>query len=172
MAMTQLTQTELKGLFHYNPETGIFIRLTNQAPIARKGGIAGTKTKAGYIRISINYKKYFAHRLAWLYMTGAWPANEIDHENHIKDDNRWDNIRDETHAENMKNQSIGKNNSSGIAGVSWFQKLKAWRANIGINGKDKCLIQSKDFFEACCVRKSAENKHGFHENHGTFISIK
>ncbi|MFW4291481.1 HNH endonuclease [Salmonella enterica subsp. enterica serovar Paratyphi C] len=46
----------------------------------------------GYIRIYINKKWYLAHRLAWLYVTGKWPINVIDHINRNKADNRFINL--------------------------------------------------------------------------------
>lgn len=48
---------------------------------------------------------YKASRLAWLYMTGEWPKYEMDHINHVKDDNRWVNLRDVTPAENCANRT-------------------------------------------------------------------
>src|ERR1700730_16891152 len=48
---------------------------------ARVGGTAGGSRPDGYLRIGIGYQRYLAHRLAWLYMTGAWPKKAIDHIN-------------------------------------------------------------------------------------------
>lgn len=75
----QLTSETLKELLHYNPETGIFTWAKNAGQRAQVGRIAGSRTPSGYIKISLSRKLYAAHRLAWLYMTGSWPENEIDH---------------------------------------------------------------------------------------------
>ena len=161
-----ITQKELKEIFSYNPDTGLLIRNKTTSPAHKKGDVAGGVTSFGYVRVQIKNKKYMAHRLAWLYMTGEWPRDEIDHIDHIKTNNKWDNLRNVTHRENMLNQSIGKNNKSGVTGVSWNKYERLWIAQICINRKDKILARTNDLFECCCVRKSHENKFGFHKNHG------
>lgn len=112
-----LSKDRLKELFNYNPETGLFTR-TISASHAKKGSIAGTKFR-GYLCISVDGKEYMAHRLAWLYMTGKFPENHIDHINTNKADNRFCNLRDATLKVN--NQNIRKatiRNKCGILGVS------------------------------------------------------
>lgn len=161
----RITQSELKELLHYNPETGVFTRIVNRSQNARKDDITGFK-QLGYLSVKINGKQYLLHRLAWLYITGEWPTEDIDHVDHIRDNNRWNNLREVSRAENLKNQSMRKSNSSGITGVSWDKSRNRWKIQINLNGIRKTLARSKDFFESCCIRKSSENKYGFHENHG------
>jgi len=161
-----LTQSELKELLNYNPETGVFtwvkkIRTVSAGDIA--GGIMGDQK---YVRISINGKKYLGHRLAWLYMTGEWPKHQVDHINHVRSDNRWINLREATNQENQKNASKRKDNKSGLTGVHWVKKECKWIAIIQVNKKPKCLGLHEDKFEAFCARLSANNKYGFHANHG------
>ncbi len=98
-------------------------------------------------------------------MTGKWPK-EIDHINHKRSDNRWANLRETLENENYKNKSLMSNNSSGVHGVSWNKKDKVWTAMIGVCKKVIYLGSSKDKFEAICCRMSANNKYGFHRNHG------
>lgn len=81
-----LTQAKLKSLINYNPVTGEFSR----AGYAK----CGTLTYQGYLAIQVAGKRYYAHRLAWFYMTGKWPEDEIDHKNRIRNDNRWENLRE------------------------------------------------------------------------------
>lgn len=128
--------------------------------------MAGYINVSGYIAISIDSKKYLAHRLAWLYMTGEWPENQTDHIDHVRDNNKWDNLRKATNQENLKNQSIRKNNESGITGVCWHKTANKWMAYINLSEGSKYLGIFTDWFEAACARKSADNKYGFHENHG------
>ena len=161
-----ITQSELKEMLHYNPETGIFTRLISVAPNARAGDIAGCNTSVGYISIYVKNKKYAAHRLAWLYMTGEFPKHGTDHINHIKDDNRFVNLREATQRENCKNQSMRIDNTSGVTGVFWRKDVNKWRARIEVNQDTVCLGSHVDKFEAICARMSANNKYGFHENHG------
>lgn len=131
------------------------------------GDIAGCLHKGtGYIGVTINGKNHQAHRLAWLYMTGKWPKHHIDHDDHIRCNNKWDNLNAATSQENNKNRSKMKNNTSGVTGVSWFKAGKKWHAQITVGKKKKHLGFFTDKLEAVCARKSAEIKHGFHQNHG------
>ena len=125
-----ITQSELKEVLEYNPDTGVFIRVKSNSPSVKVGDVAGSYDYKGYIAIKINYKLYKAHRLAWLNMTGKFPENFIDHINHIKDDNRWVNLRDATGSQNQANQAKNKNNKSGYKGVTWNKKNKKWCATI------------------------------------------
>ena len=162
-----INQSELKRLFHYDPETGLFTRLVKTATWVNIGDIAGTVHSYGYICMGIHGRVYTAHRLVWLYVTGKWPKEQIDHINHDRADNRWVNLREATHRENNKNRGMYKTNASGICGVNMDNASGKWKAQINIKGKRKHLCSSDDFFEAVCARKSAENKFGFHPNHGT-----
>lgn len=128
-----LAQSLIKSLLHYDPETGAFLWLKHYWK-HRVGKRAEGKNDRNYLRICINNKVYYAHQLAWLYMTGEWPKDEIDHINTIKNDNRWKNLRDATHQVNVQNRQKAKsNNSTGMLGVS--RHKKNFRASIGVNRK-------------------------------------
>lgn len=102
-----VTHERLRELLHYDPETGIFTRLKTLGA----GGIgkpAGCPNNAGYLRIMIDGESYLAHRLAWFYMTGAWPIEEIDHQNSTPLDNRWLNLREASRRDNNVNRRIAK----------------------------------------------------------------
>ncbi len=161
-----INQKELKRQLRYDPSTGIFTRLVSRNKSVKVGDVAGGINGDGYIQIRINSKQYKAHRLAWLYMTGEWPKHHIDHDDHIRCNNAWDNLFDVTHQENNKNASKRKDNASGVTGVFWHKVANKWKAQIKIDGKHNPLGLHRDKFEAICARKSAEIKHGFHPNHG------
>ena len=161
-----ITQSELKKLLHYNPKTGVFTRIISTNRSVKIGDVAGSKDRRGYIAVWIMGKSCMAHRLAWLYMSGSWPKNEIDHENHVRDDNRIINLREATRLENNKNASKRKDNTSGVCGIHWSERDKRWYAQVSVKGKRMFLGCFKDKFGAMCARKSADNKYGFHENHG------
>lgn len=93
---------------------------------------------------------HYNHRLAFLYMTGRFPKDEIDHINHIKDDNRWCNLRECTRSKNMMNSLRYKNNKSGYKGVSWHGKIGRWRSQIRIN------FQNKDLGHFNCKHEAAK----------------
>ena len=122
----ELTQAHLKELLHYDPETGHFTWLGSRGP-TRTGSRAGSLHSRGYICIQVDRKIYKAHRLAFLYMKNQIPT-EVDHINRIKSDNRWVNLRPATHQENMGNQGIRVNNTSGYNGVSWHKLTSKWMA--------------------------------------------
>lgn len=111
-----LTQECLRTCLHYDPETGVFRNLIDRGS-AKAGAISGYKNSYGYIKIYIKGKDYSAHRLAWLYITGAFPTKDIDHKNLNPSDNRFSNLRlaDESH--NSANSTVRKTNKLGIKGV-------------------------------------------------------
>jgi hypothetical protein len=161
-----LSQRELKSFVAYDEDSGEFIRLKTTSSNAVKGEVAGYKDVKGYIRIRIKGKQYFAHSLAWLYAYGYFPKGEIDHIDHKRNNNSLSNLRDVTNQENQKNASLRKDNSSGVTGVNPDNGKGLWVAQIKVNKKKVVLGYFTDKFEAICARMSANNKYGFHENHG------
>lgn len=135
MANCELTQTYLKELLDYSPDTGFFrwkVALTNSIKI---GMVAGGNHRKGYGVIVINKKAYLSHRLAWLYMTGSFPIDCLDHINRNRYDNRFINLRLATRALNTQNRAIGKNNKTGFLGVSYRKDSGKYRAEIDLNKK-------------------------------------
>ena len=160
-----LTQKQLKEKLHYNPDTGLFRKICKTKWYLPRIEFLGVVDDGGYLIITINKKKHRSHRLAFLYMTGNWPA-QIDHINHNRTDNRWVNLRNVTHTENQRNRTINKNNKSGVTGVHKCKSAKKWRAKIKSKGLDIHLGYFDDKFEAICARKSADRRYGYHSNHG------
>lgn len=135
-----LTQEELKKYLHYNPDTGIFTWVNRcKYGGVKAGDIAGYQDKFGYCRIKLNNKNYRSHRLAWLYMTGLFPVDMIDHINSIKNDNRFINLREASNQENHFNVPKRRDNTSGYKGVSWHKGSNRWQANATIDKKYKHL---------------------------------
>jgi hypothetical protein len=85
--------------------------------------VAGCLQHNGYRHIGVLGKVYSAHRLAFLYMTGKFPLDEVDHKNHERSDNRWSNLREVTRLENSRNRSMHLNNKSGFSGVCWKKRV-------------------------------------------------
>lgn len=113
-----LTQADLKHRLSYDPCTGIFIWINPPAIRSEKKGlVAGFVGKCGYVKIKINGALHSAHRLAWLYMMGKWPPEDVDHINLNKSDNRWENLRAATPTQNRQNRGIPKRNKTGFLGV-------------------------------------------------------
>lgn len=149
-----ITQKKLKSILVYCSDTGIFTW------IKRNGRAAGSYDD-GYVRIKIGGKKYYAHRLAWIYAYGSLPDLAIDHINRDRSDNRIHNLRDVSVSENLKNKSTYKTNKSGVDGVHWCKTNKRWVARIGVNGKKLVLGKFIYKFNAICARKSAENYYKY-----------
>lgn len=124
-----------------------------------------------YKRVSVGGKRYFVHRLIWFMERGEWPKNEIDHINGNGLDNRIENLRSVDRLENGKNQRKNTRNKSGCVGVMWDKKANKWRGQIKVKGKCIHLGVNIDWFEVVCLRKRAEIKYGFHENHGEIRAL-
>lgn len=170
MTKQTLTHSRLIYLLSYNADTGVFTwNDTEHRVIA--GSVAGfTHNVKGYRFITIDGVWYREHRLAFLYMTGEFPPDQVDHINHIRHDNRWVNLRLCSNKENHKNQKLSKSNKSGVYGVQFVTKTGRWRSFITIQRKNIHLYSGYDLFQACCARKSAENKYGYHKNHGSIVA--
>lgn len=174
---TEITPALVREFFNYDPNTGVLTwRERDRKWFTTAGSCkswnnryagrpAGNQNARGYIQCRLAGKLYYAHRLAWLYTYGEWP-DTIDHINGMTADNRASNLRNITQRENVKNLAQLAANTSGVTGVSWSRAKQTWLAMISVSGKNKYLGRSKDFFEAVCLRKSAENVYGFHRNHG------
>lgn len=132
------TQSQVKKLLEYNPDTGLFTCKIKRMRLD-PGMIAGGKRKDGYVVIYLQGKQYYAHRLAWLYMTGKFPKEDLDHINMNPSDNRWINLREASRSQNNYNRKVQRNNKIGYKGVYKHRenqyKATAWinkkRTNIG-----------------------------------------
>lgn len=125
---------------------------------------AGSIKQDGYLHVRIFGKSCLGHRLIWAWTTGRWPQECIDHINHDRVDNRWENLRSVAVWENSRNMSISKLNKSGVNGVTW--KGNKWRAQIRADGRVIYLGSFDEKDEAAAARKLAEIKYGYHPNHG------
>jgi hypothetical protein len=159
-----LTAGQLRAVLVYYPASGLFFWRDRPdiRPSANSGfrdTVAGTTRKNGYIGICINGQQRFAHRLAWLYVHGRWPAAEIDHINEDRSDNRIANLREATHGQNNTRARARKDNRSGVLGV--FKCGNRWQAQIMHNGAKYHLGVHATIEEAKAARdKAAKHLHG------------
>ncbi len=119
-ARPDLTREQCASLLHYDPENGcIAWKVDRRGRWGIKAGmVAGYIDGEGYRRVRIGLKNHAAHRLAFLLMTGAWPAGVVDHMNGDRTDNRWSNLRDVSNTENLQNlRAPYANNRAGFLGV-------------------------------------------------------
>jgi hypothetical protein len=156
-----ITYKRLIELFHYDPYTGIFYRKKLTSNFVKINSKVGTKNCYGYIQMYVDRKLYRAHRLAWLYMMGVMPKNDIDHINRIRDDNRFLNLREANKKENAYNTKVNSTNTTGFKGVSKANKDGKYPANIRINGKVTFLgLFSNPLDASIAYKNKAKEIHG------------
>lgn len=134
-----ITQAGARAWFDYDEETGVFRWKKMACRRFPVGRIAGTKRPNGYMKIGLGGEEMFSHRLAWLYVNGEWPPDQIDHINGIRDDNRIANLRLATNSQNHQNMSASTSNTSGHKGVIFSKQKNRWQARIKVNGHTRHL---------------------------------
>ncbi len=131
-----LTHARLLEVLRYNRRTGVFVWRLRLAQRIQVGDIAGCKDDI-YGRIRIDGRLYYAHRLAWFYVTGAWPRHRIDHK--TSPSNRFTNLRDVTTRTNNENQRRApKHSKTGLIGAHLLPDGR-YKSQIKVAGKNKHL---------------------------------
>jgi hypothetical protein len=141
-----------RQLLDYNPETGVLTWKARTPDMFKDGKrpkewrcrnwnskcagkVAGCDRGDGYWVLRIDDILHFRHRIAWLIKTGDWPSDEIDHRDGVDKGDVISNLRPATHAENMQNARMKRNNKSGFIGVSWSKAASKWGARINFQGR-------------------------------------
>ena len=158
------SQGLLHQIYNYDATTGI---LTYKRDFHRraKGADPTSSTNNGYLVVTLD-KTYLAHRIIWLMQTGRFPEF-VDHINHDRTDNRWDNLRDASVQTNAENKSVNQNNTTGYLGVSQIKSTGRYRASLTRDRKQIHLGVFDTAEEAHQARQAANEAYGFHANHGT-----
>lgn len=156
---TEMSADYLRAILDYDPKSGHLRWRKNNK-------IAGWTDDLGYIHVRIGRTKlYLAHRLAWLHFHGAWPAENIDHINGQPSDNRIENLRECTQAQNCRNTKLVHATSKFRKGVCYDPKRKKFRAYIRRRGgKHGHLGRFDTLEEAIAAREEAERRL-----HGAFV---
>lgn len=170
-----VTQELLQRIFTYKDGLLYWKEKPNSQSRVKIGEIAGfvsTQKDSEYRYIKIGGKRYKASNLVWMYHKNEMPKLILDHENHIKDDDRLENLREATSKENSKNSSLSSINTSGITGISWNKMAKRWVARINTDdGKRLHIGYFATLDLAVKARKQAEIEFGYHKNHGMERSL-
>lgn len=128
------TQAKLKEILIYLPETGEFDLLKRRGVTPRR--TRGSLNPKGAYVLRIDYKLFYAHRIAWLYMTGEWPPLGVDHEDVDPQNNKWENLRECNQSQNSANSRKRVDGlSSSYKGVCWHAAAEKWMAQIVCNGR-------------------------------------
>lgn len=143
-----ISPERLRELIRYEPETGRFFRKTHTR-VSKPGDETGLRREKGYPSVSVDGVKYYAHRLAWLYVYGVWPSGVIDHINGDRSDNRICNLRDVAHAENIQNvwAPTKKHGPGSHLGVHYSKRINRWIAQIRVSGKTRhvgCFVNEQE----------------------------
>jgi hypothetical protein len=154
-----LTAAFVRKILFYDPATGVFTWRVRVSHNTRAGDVAGyTKPgNHGYFVITVKNKVRLAHRLAWLYMTGKHPKHMIDHVDSDKTNNKWENLREATHAQNNCNSKVRA--KSGAKGVQ--QHYNKWTAKITVDSRPRYLglFETKEL-AAAAYAAAAKKYHG------------
>lgn len=151
----KLTQDIVRSLLLYDPSSGIFTWLS---PHKNAGKVAGSMGRR-YLQINIESKSFYAHRLAWFYYHGQWPAHGLDHINGDRTDNRIQNLRDVPHRTNAENRLVApKHSVTGLLGA--YKRGKRFRGLIVVNGRSVHLgtFDTADLAHAAYIQA----KRAFH----------
>lgn len=160
----------LRQLLVYDPDTGDLTwnardDIKNNWNARFAGRKAFTSSSRGYRCGGIFGRIFSAHRVAWAITYGYW-AQEIDHINGDRSDNRLSNLRSVNRQENRRNSSRQQNNTSGTNGVCWHKRQQRWVARIKSECRYIHIGSYVSLEDAISARKDAEVRLGFHENHG------
>lgn len=131
-----LTHERVREALDFNPETGEFTWLIRSGRV-QIGEVAGS-SGGRHWQVKLDQKNYRANVLAWFWMTGSWPANDVDHIDGDPFNNRWANLRDVPHATNLRNiVAPQRNNTTGHRGV--IRVPGGYGAQIQVNGRHRSL---------------------------------
>ena len=163
----QMTQSLLKQYLKYDPMTGHFTWVLKHCNKVIPGQRAGSVHRNGHRVINLFGSLYAEHRLAWLYMTGNFPREFIDHIDHNEHNNCFANLREVSKTENNKNNSLRSDNKSGKIGI-YINKRKGKNTyQVDVRYKHHRLNKAfKSLDLAIAARNAFYKKHFFHDNHG------
>ena len=162
-----MDQAALQAELHYDPLTGVFTRVAARCNKVKIGDVAGSLDSHGHVQISVFGKLRLAHRLAWLYMTGEWPADEIDHKNTIRNDNRWENLREATRVQNQANCKCKNTSLTGAKNISYRKDNNKYRLRMTVGKKRLTVGHYNTIEEAQAAYILAAEKH--HDEFGRIV---
>jgi hypothetical protein len=152
-----MTAARVRELLNYDLDTGVFTWRHSRRGL-KAGAVAGRISGAGYWQLCIDSAYFYAHRVAWLYVTGEWPKSQIDHIDLDKKNNRFANLRNADRVQNQGNRPMSRHNASGIKGVRWNRHVQKWQARLTDDGRDRHLGHFDNITEASAAYQTAATK--------------
>jgi len=184
--MAGLTQEIVRELLDYNPETGILTwkqrgrhwftkdqywkRWNTRYAGKQAAKSINRRPGDGYSirKLQVLWKNYTAHKIIWLWMTGEFPKDQVDHIDRDGTNNKWSNLREADSFGNAKNRSKLRSNTSGVTGVNWHSSSNRWHARVSVDGFRHTLgfFAEDDLASAAKAVEDFRLNHGFAEDHG------
>jgi len=156
----EITADVVRLIYDYDPQTGFLTHRRGRGR-AKRNSRAGTVKKNGYRTIRVRGRWFSSGRVAWLHYYGEWPRHQIDHINHVRDDDRIANLRDVPGAVNMHNLgALRSNSTTGVVGVSFNKRQRKYVASVYVGGRCIFLGQFSSLPEAAEAR--AKGKAQYH----------
>jgi len=154
----------LRHYLSYDPATGVFRWVKRYGSSHVKvGAIAGSPNADGYLTIVFRGRRYRCSRLAWWFVHGEMPPQEIDHRDLTPSNDRIANLRLATHGQNQRNRALKRNNTSGFKGVRLYKRTGRWHAAIRVDRRYFDL----GYFDTAGAAASAYDAAA-REHHGEF----
>lgn len=157
--MNMLTAKRAREVLAYDPNSGALTWKVTLSNRARAGSKAGAKGDNGRICVSIDGKRYKAHRICWLIHHGRWPNGEVDHRDCNQSNNAIRNLREATGSQNGANKRLWKRNKTGVKGVHWAKCNGMWVAEVFHGGKRVYQKYFHSFDDAKQARIAAFERH-------------
>jgi hypothetical protein len=182
MQKEQPTPEYLHECFDYDPETGGLTwkvrprehfnsdrgwRTFNSKYSGKEiRSITGKGYRHARVTIGDKVMSFYVHVIAHVLMTKSWPTEDIDHKNRHSSSNEWNNLRPATRSQNIINQGIRSDNTTGVTGVSWHKKMRKYRVRVHQNRKEVIVGYYDTLEEATAARKQAAQSH-----YGEFANV-
>ncbi len=156
-----ITRKRLREVLSYDRRSGIFIWKVSLSYRGKKGTVAGCLNRDGYVEIGIDRRRYYGHRLAWLYVHGDHPE-KIDHRDLNRSNNRLNNLREVCQSGNAQNVRAARrsNKSTGLLGASFHKASGLFKAELSVNGQ----VRYAKYFKTAKLAHAAyvQAKRKFH----------
>ena len=176
--MSEITAERLRELVVYDPLEGTFKWKETWSNYRQKGQEFGSYSHNGkpsldgkqraphYKIVRLDGKFYRLHRLAFLYVTGRFPPQEVRFVDGNTLNLRWDNLKCADARDRARNQRLRYDSSTRVQGVHYDKRRKKYVAYIGVNGKKVHLGYHRFLWKAVAVREIALREEGYWQNHG------